>query len=387
MALRLLFAGNALAGSLRINTPHSGSVTARMINQKRLQIGNRLQRTLRHRSLRKRLVRICLVTANVAVLGAAVAFVVSTSHTDHSTATRAVSDAQAANPVDGITSYDIAAAVAHTISLPEVKALDAQAQSAKVAQAVSASDTAVAPKPQIVATALKSRKDIQTYVVQAGDTVTTIAQKFSVTTDSIKWSNGLTADTVALGTTLTVPPTGVNGIVYTVKTGDTIQSLATKYKANADLITLYNDPEISGLQVGEQIIIPGGQAQIAASRSGAGLLLGAGSFVAQYGSNGYDYGYCTYYAAARSGAPSNWGNANTWAYYAALSGWTVSSTPKAGAIAQTSAGYLGHVAIVEAVSDDGTQIKYSDMNGIAGWGRVGYSDWVPATHFEHYIYR
>jgi surface antigen len=121
--------------------------------------------------------------------------------------------------------------------------------------------------------------------------------------------------------------------------------------------------------------------------TGGARLLSAGSFTAQYGSNGYDFGYCTYYAAARSGAPSNWGNANTWAYYAALSGWTVSSAPRVGAIAQTSRGYLGHVAIVEAVSADGSQMKYSDMNGLAGWGRVGYSDWVSSSYFEHYIYR
>jgi surface antigen len=60
-------------------------------------------------------------------------------------------------------------------------------------------------------------------------------------------------------------------------------------------------------------------------------------------------------------------------------------TPRAGAVAQTDRGGLGHVAIVQEVSADGTQIKYSDMNGLAGWGRVGYSDWVSASHFEHYI--
>jgi len=358
-----------------------------MINQKRLQLGNRFQKSLRQKSLRKRLIRYGLIITNVAVLGAVVAFVVGGSHGNHSTASRAVSASSdtATNPIDGLTSYDIAANVAHMVSLPEVKAIDSQAQSAKATLAVSASDTNVAPKPQIVATALKSRKDIQSYVVAAGDTATSIAQRFGVTTDSIKWSNGLTSDAVQLGKRLAIPPTGVNGIVYTVQSGDTIQSLATKYKANVDQMTVFNDAEIAGIQVGEQIMIPNGQAQIAVSRSGISLL-GAGSFVAKYGSNGYDYGYCTYYAAARSGAPSNWGNANTWAYYAALSGWTVSSTPRVGAIAQTSAGYLGHVAIVEAVSDDGTQMKYSDMNGISGWGRVGYSDWTSSSHFEHYIY-
>jgi surface antigen len=49
--------------------------------------------------------------------------------------------------------------------------------------------------------------------------------------------------------------------------------------------------------------------------------------------------------------------------------------------------WWGHVAVVEAVSPDGTMIKYSDMNGLSGFGRVGYSDWVPATTYQNYIYR
>jgi N-acetylmuramoyl-L-alanine amidase len=356
-----------------------------MLNQKRLQLSSRLQKQLKRKSSRKRLVRYGLIAANIAVLGTVVAFVISSSsHGDHLAAVSTQQNAATvAKPVDGLTSYDIAANVAHTVNLPEAKPIDNQAQSARVAVAVSTSDTNVIAKPQIVSTALKSKSDIKAYTVAAGDTVTSIAQKFSVTTDSIKWSNNLTSDTVALGTKLIIPP--VNGVVYTVKSGDTVQSLAAKYKASVDQIVAYNDAEIAGIVPGEQIIIPNGQ--VVPVATGTSRLLTAGSFVAQYGANGYDFGYCTYYAAARSGAPSNWGNANTWAYYAALSGWTVSSTPRVGAIAQTSRGYLGHVAIVEAVSDDGTQIKYSDMNGLAGWGRVGYSDWVSASYFEHYIYR
>jgi surface antigen len=334
------------------------------------------------------MIRYGLIAANVAVLAGVVAFVAGSSHSNHSIKANAIaaSSQAAVNPVDGLTSYDIAASVATMVDLPESKPIVNQAQSAKVALAVSASDTNVIAKPQIVATALKSRKDIQNYIVQPGDTVASLAQKFGITSDSIKWSNNLKSDTVALGSKLVIPP--VNGVVYTVASGDTVQSLAAKYKASADQIIAYNDAELSGLQPGEQIIIPNGSIQTAAIGGRTSRLLGAGSFTAQYGSNGYDYGYCTYYAAARSGAPSNWGNANTWAYYAALTpGWTVSSGPRVGAIAQTSRGYLGHVAIVEAVSADGSQIKYSDMNAISGWGRVGYSDWVSSSYFEHYIYR
>jgi surface antigen len=67
----------------------------------------------------------------------------------------------------------------------------------------------------------------------------------------------------------------------------------------------------------------------------------------------------------------------------------VSTTPVVGAIAQSNSGPEGHVAIVEAVSDDGAMIKYSDMNGLAGWGREGRTaDWVPArSRFQNFIYR
>jgi surface antigen len=355
-----------------------------MINEKRLQLTSRVQKSLQRKPIRKRLVRYGLISVNAVILLGVVAFVIGSSHGEHALHSSAITtDKATPNPIDGLTSYDIAANVARITSLPESTDINNQAQSAKVALTVSASDTNVVAKPQIVATALKSKKDIQSYTVAAGDTVASIAQKFGVTSDSIKWSNNLRSDSVGVGTKLTIPP--VNGIVYTVASGDTVQNLADKYKANVEQITAYNDAEIAGLKIGEQIIIPNGQIQVASPR---GAFLSGGSFVAQYGSNGYAFGWCTYYAAGRSGAPSNWGNANTWAYYAALSGWTVSSTPRVGAIAQTSGmSYLGHVAIVEAVSDDGTQIKYSDMNGISGWGRVGYSDWVSSSRFEHYIYR
>ena len=42
-------------------------------------------------------------------------------------------------------------------------------------------------------------------------------------------------------------------------------------------------------------------------------------------------------------------------------------------------------AVVDAVSSDGSEIQIRDMNGIAGWDRVGYSAWIPATTFQHFI--
>lgn len=261
-----------------------------------------------------------------------------------------------------------------------------QADTVSAEMAVTASDSLVT-KPQIVSTDLKSRSDIKSYLVKDGDTVASIAAQFNVTSDSIRWSNNLNGDAVTVGSTLQIPP--LNGIVYTVAAGDTPQSLASKYNASADQIIAFNDAEINGLRPGEKILIPNGQVKTQTYSATSTTTTSAYSFgtSAIYGANGYDWGFCTWYVANRISVPTNWGNANTWDNLAPRSGWTVSSVPRQGAIAQRDRGTFGHVAYVEAVSPDGTMIKYSDMNGLAGFGRVGYSGWVSASEFPHYIYR
>lgn len=295
------------------------------------------------------------------------------------------SSSVAANPLDQLSSADIAVHIARMTGLPESTEVVNQADSANAQLAISSSDDSVIAKPQVVATALKSRKDIQTYTTVAGDTLASIAVKFGVTSDSIKWSNDLSSATIQPNQKLAIPP--VNGIVYTVKTGDTPDKLAVQYNTNKDLIITTNDAEVGGLKVGERILIPDGTKStptyVAAPAYNSGLAWGT---TAIYGYNGYPFGFCTWYAATQAGAASNWGNANTWAAGARASGWTVTTTPRPGAIAQRGGG-LGHVGIVEAVSEDGTMMKFSDMNGIAGWGRVGYSDWVSIRTFQYYIYR
>jgi surface antigen len=239
----------------------------------------------------------------------------------------------------------------------------------------------VLAKPQIVSTAQKSKQDIVSYTTVAGDSIDTLAAKFGVSADSIRWSNNISGSNVAAGVKLAIPP--INGIVYTVKAGDTPSSIASKYSADEGQIIVLNDAEINGLVAGEQIIVPNGRIAPAVTTYGGYSL----SFAASYGGNGYAPGWCTYYAAAKAGVPNNWGNANTWDNYAAITpGWVVTRTPVVGAVAQTDAGFGGHVAIVEQVSEDGSMIIYSDMNGLKGFGSVGTSDWVPASHFEHYIH-
>ena len=348
---------------------------------------------LHRRALRRRVVRLALLTGNLLVLVILLAFVLQNPRptaSSNSVLSNSSQDRAVINPLDQLSSADIALTVARLNNLPEATAINNQADSQATELTMAPTTDNVVSKPQVVTTALKSRNDIRSYKTVAGDTISSLAAKFGVTSDSIRWSNAVVGDTVTVGVNLMIPP--VTGIVYTVKTGDTVDSLASKYKVSQDQIVAYNDTEITGIKVGEQILIPNGSLPApvlvrasAASSSSSGFAWGGGAPV--YGSNGYDYGYCTWYVASRIAVPSNWGNANTWDNNALQSGWIVSSTPRAGAIGQSDAGYEGHVAIVEAVSDDGTQIKYSDMNGLAGFGRVGSSGWVSPSKFPHYIYR
>ncbi len=356
-----------------------------MLSRRRELASNKLQKILRKKAVRKQITRFALVAANILVLVGVTWFVISEASVDTAAVPKVhfQESVAALSPVDKLTASDVAVNVARATNLAEVKAVTNQAQSDKVAVLMSASDTDIAAKPQIVDTQLKSWRDIKEYVVVAGDTVSSVAQKFGVSSDSIRWSNNITGNNVNAGTKLYIPPG--EGIAYLVASGDTPSSLATKFHASADSITLDNDAEQGGLVVGRRIYIANGQ--IIATVTPRTYSYSVSSFTPQYGSNGYDWGWCTYYAAARSGAPGNWGNANTWAYYARLSGWRVSSAPTAGAIFQTPSGWAGHVGIIEEVSEDGGMIKYSDMNGLAGFGQVGYSGWVPASTFPNYISR
>jgi len=240
--------------------------------------------------------------------------------------------AAVANPLDQVSSADIALTVARMGGLPETTAITNQAQSQAADLAIATSSDDVVAKPQVVATALKSSADIQDYTTVAGDSVSSVAAKFGVTSDSIRWSNGLSSDAVAAGTQLVIPP--VNGIVYTVKAGETADTLAARFRANKDKIIAYNDGEIKGIIAGERIIIPDAT-QVAAGTTAHVIATLSSSF--PWGGKrtglrlyGYDYGYCTWYVATQIAVPSNWGNAATWSYYAGLSGWSVSGAPTVG---------------------------------------------------------
>jgi N-acetylmuramoyl-L-alanine amidase len=299
--------------------------------------------------------------------------------------------------VDKLSSADIAVNISRITALDESVAVSNAADTANAQIAISSNDNTVLQKPQVLAASAKSRKDIQKYIVQPGETVSTVAGKFGVTSETIRYSNGLNTEIVPAGKELIVSP--VNGVVYTVSAGDTPDSIATKFGANKDQIVAFNDAEATGtFKPGEQIVVPEGRiiATTAAARGRTGDALGAGRAVGfsfgtgpvYGGNNGYDYGYCTYWSALRRAQvgmpiPSNLGNAVSWKTLAARAGYAVSGVPKQYAVIWFPTGGYGHVGFVEAVNADGS-ISISEMNA-AGWNKVSYAT-IPASQVGKYSY-
>lgn len=138
------------------------------------------------------------------------------------------------------------------------------------------------------------KNKFQNYVVQSGDTLSVIASKFSVTTNSIKWSNANVKDidNIKPGMTLKIPT--VSGIIYKVQKGDSIELIAAKYKSKSELIISYNDLYGENIKVGMTLLIPNGQktdpkpaptttTRVASSSSGGGRY-GSDSYIASTGS-------------------------------------------------------------------------------------------------------
>ncbi len=232
-------------------------------------------------------------------------------------------------------------------------------------------------------------RDIITYTIQNGDTLSSIGQKFNITTDTVKWANNISDEnSIKPGDKIIILP--VSGVLYTATGGDDLVAVAARYQANVALIDSFNNLEGKSPVAGQKLVIPDGviaaPAPVVAKTTVAttsptptnvitGFHGGGGS-----SSNSYSYGYCTWYVATRRYVPPFLGNANQWPSNARRAGMSVSSSPVAGAAGV--ARYGNHVVYIERV--EGGTVFYTEMNGPAGWGRVN-SGSASASNFI-YVY-
>ncbi|HRX14732.1 MAG TPA: M23 family metallopeptidase [Spirochaetota bacterium] len=102
---------------------------------------------------------------------------------------------------------------------------------------------------------------VQIYKVQQGDTLSEIAAKFGVSTDTICGSSGLTSyDFLKIGQVLKIPDR--DGMLVTVKEGEKLIDIAQKYKIPVENIMAHNqllNPDF--LPVGYDIFLPDAKPQ------------------------------------------------------------------------------------------------------------------------------
>lgn len=245
------------------------------------------------------------------------------------------------------------------------------------------------------------------YTVKEGDSMDSIAAAHGISTDNIRWSNGLKTTAVTPGMTLYLP--SGDGFVYLVKAEDSLESIASRYGSSVAELVAANDLELSGISEGMRIMVRGGQLPeverpeyvapvgrstvVTSGTSYAYTFLGSSSVRqnitvvgARYDLGGpYAAGQCTQWAwYNRQDLPKFLGNAYSWSTNARAAGFLVDHIPGAGAVFQSYEGPYGHVGYVEAVNPDGS-IVITEMN----YGGIPYRvtrSTVPAAQAANFWY-
>ena len=186
--------------------------------------------------------------------------------------------------------------------------------------------------------------------------------------------------------TAQVQPEKIEPTKYTVRENDNLTKIADKHQTTWQRLwnknTHLTNQDV--LNVGEIIVIPSVD-EVLADRPLYVLPLAEtqretiGNAPRQVSAQGnsYERGQCTHFVASKRYVPNGWGDASSWKYNAQKAGWTVSSTPVAGAIAWRS----GHVAYVESVGDGVVTISEQNYDWNSGIRTIT----IPVTDYL-YLY-
>jgi len=104
-----------------------------------------------------------------------------------------------------------------------------------------------------------TRSSITEHVVEAGDTVETIAHEYGLQTQTVLQTNGLSArGLIRIGQKLRILP--VDGVIYKTKKGDNLSKIASAYKSEVEKIVEINSlADAASLDAGMELVLPGGR--------------------------------------------------------------------------------------------------------------------------------
>lgn len=114
-------------------------------------------------------------------------------------------------------------------------------------------------KTNIIESEIGYSNNIREHEVTAGESIGTIAEDYDISVATIQWANDLgSSTTITPGQTLKIPP--VSGVIYTIKSGDTLLDVVSKRSGDIDEVREFNEIGDDDLiAVGTTIVIPGGE--------------------------------------------------------------------------------------------------------------------------------
>lgn len=105
-----------------------------------------------------------------------------------------------------------------------------------------------------------TREAVVSYTIAEGDTLSGVAERFGLTTQTLIWANSIgTPNALTLGSELRIPP--VSGVLHKVNPGDTLLTLAERYQVEVTDITGFSANKINNpdaLVLGQEITVPRG---------------------------------------------------------------------------------------------------------------------------------
>ena len=103
---------------------------------------------------------------------------------------------------------------------------------------------------------------MKTYTVKPGDTLYGISKQFGVSMEDIRRANNLENNSISVGQVLKIPNSNNisfnnnNDVVYIVKKGDNLYSIAKKYEVSVEDLISLNKLNSNNLYIGQSLIIP-----------------------------------------------------------------------------------------------------------------------------------
>ncbi len=97
-----------------------------------------------------------------------------------------------------------------------------------------------------------------TYTVQRGDSLWSIANKYNTTIQNLRDLNNLTSDILTIGQVLNIPNNTTETVdeIYVVQRGDSLWLIAQKYNISVNDLINANNLSSNIIQIGDELIIP-----------------------------------------------------------------------------------------------------------------------------------